>query len=59
MIHSEQCNTMEKLNNFIVNNSITRSQIISISISYEKGNPEWGGWYTLFYFIPSIIGDNE
>lgn len=44
---------MSELNNFIVKNSITRSQIINIE-TFDNG------WKCrLFYFKPSILGDDE
>jgi len=48
------------INNFIVNESITRTQIINIETIYERGNPDWGvKAYRMFYFEPSVLGDDQ
>ena len=52
MIHRELFVELWELNNYIVNESITRSQIISINTLNDYT-------YEMFYFIPSILGDDE
>jgi len=56
MIYSEDFKDISKLNNFIVNESITRSEIINIETINSDG---YYLGYTLWYFKPSIIGDSE
>ena len=53
MIYKETFDTIQELNNFIVNESLTRSNIINIVPM------EFNDWYELFYFKPSVLGDDE
>ena len=60
MIKEFTFNTMKNLNNYIVNNSITRSNIVNIQAVYDRGNTDWGiQHWVLFIHEPSILGDSE
>ena len=60
MIKVNEFKYMTDLNSFIVNNNITRSQIISIESFYDRANTTWGvELYKLYYFVSSIPGDDK
>ncbi len=60
MVHREVFENLKILNNFIVNESITQSEIISIEQVYDEDNSSWEEDYlVLYYSKPSILGDTE
>ena len=60
MIYEKHFINIQDLNNFVVNENILRSEILSIQAVYDRGNQDWGIVnYILFYFKPSILGDDQ
>jgi len=60
MIKKAVFSDLKELNNYIVNNSILKSNIISINSFFDKRNTDWGViLIQMFYFEPSILGDDQ